>query len=61
MIEHDGRAAPRTAPPTAGRRAMLIAASYLPEGEDRHPADYTPELSRRARGFGLLGKKLQRL
>ncbi len=35
----------------AHRRAMLIAASYLPEGEDRHPADYTPELSRRARGF----------
>ncbi len=35
----------------AHRRAMLIAASYLPEGEDRHPADYVPELSRRARGF----------
>lgn len=35
----------------AHRRAMLIAASYLPAGEDRHPADYTPELSRRARGF----------
>lgn len=33
-------------------RAMGIAASYLPEGPDRHPADYTPELSRRARGFG---------
>jgi glutamate/tyrosine decarboxylase-like PLP-dependent enzyme len=30
---------------------MLIAASYLPEGQDRHPADYAPELSRRARGF----------
>jgi glutamate/tyrosine decarboxylase-like PLP-dependent enzyme len=30
---------------------MLIAASYLPEGEYRHPADYVPELSRRARGF----------
>lgn len=36
----------------AHRRAMLIAASYLPAGEERHPADYTPELSRRARGFG---------
>jgi glutamate/tyrosine decarboxylase-like PLP-dependent enzyme len=35
----------------AHRRAMLIAASYLPAGEDRHPADFTPELSRRARGF----------
>lgn len=35
----------------AHRRAMLIAASYLPEGAERHPADYVPELSRRARGF----------
>jgi len=35
----------------AHRRAMGIAASYLPEGAERHPADYTPELSRRARGF----------
>ncbi len=35
----------------AHRRAMLIAASYLPAGEERHPADYVPELSRRARGF----------
>lgn len=35
----------------AHRRAMGISASYLPEGEERHPADYTPELSRRARGF----------
>jgi glutamate/tyrosine decarboxylase-like PLP-dependent enzyme len=35
----------------AHRRAMVIAASYLPEGEHRHPADYVPELSRRARGF----------
>ncbi len=34
----------------AHRRAMGIAASYLPEGE-AHPADYVPELSRRARGF----------
>jgi len=36
----------------AHRRAMLIAASYLPEGSERHPADYVPELSRRARGLG---------
>jgi glutamate/tyrosine decarboxylase-like PLP-dependent enzyme len=35
----------------AHRRAMLIAASYLPEGDMRHPCDYAPELSRRARGF----------
>ena len=35
----------------AHRRAMGISASYLPEGEERHPADFTPELSRRARGF----------
>lgn len=35
----------------AHRRAMLIAASYLPEGDVRHPADYVPELSRRGRGF----------
>lgn len=32
-------------------RAMQIAASYLPAGEERHPSDYVPELSRRARGF----------
>ncbi|HYD89450.1 MAG TPA: aminotransferase class V-fold PLP-dependent enzyme [Vitreimonas sp.] len=36
---------------SAHRRAMGISASYLPEGEERHPADFTPELSRRARGF----------
>ncbi len=35
----------------AHRSAMLIAASYLPEGQERHPADYVPELSRRARAF----------
>ncbi|HEX6118627.1 MAG TPA: aminotransferase class V-fold PLP-dependent enzyme [Dongiaceae bacterium] len=37
----------------AHRRAMTIAASYLPnasEGE-RNPSHYVPELSRRARGF----------
>jgi glutamate/tyrosine decarboxylase-like PLP-dependent enzyme len=37
----------------AHKRAMQIAASYLPAAEDgaRHPADLAPELSRRARGF----------
>lgn len=33
-------------------RAMQIAASYLPAGDGgRHPSDFVPELSRRARGF----------
>ena len=37
----------------AHRRAMAISASYLPapEGADRDPSAYVPELSRRARGF----------
>jgi glutamate/tyrosine decarboxylase-like PLP-dependent enzyme len=37
----------------AHRRAMQIAASYLPVAPDdaRQPAELTPELSRRARGF----------
>lgn len=35
----------------AHRRAMNIAASYLPADDERHPADFVPELSRRARGF----------
>ncbi len=35
------------------RRAMSISASYLPQGEARDPGDFTPELSRRARGFAL--------
>jgi glutamate/tyrosine decarboxylase-like PLP-dependent enzyme len=39
--------------PDAHRRAMTIAASYLPAAEagDRDPSHYVPELSRRARGF----------
>ncbi len=39
--------------PDAHRRAMTIAASYLPQGADieHDPSLYTPELSRRARGF----------
>jgi glutamate/tyrosine decarboxylase-like PLP-dependent enzyme len=36
----------------AHRRAMTIAASYLPVSEgERDPSHYVPELSRRARGF----------
>ena len=35
---------------TALRAAMSVSAAYLPEGRLRDPADYTPELSRRARG-----------
>jgi glutamate/tyrosine decarboxylase-like PLP-dependent enzyme len=39
--------------PEAHRRAMTIAASYLPttEAGERDPSHYVPELSRRARGF----------
>ncbi len=32
------------------RRAMAVQASYLPKAAARDPSDYTPELSRRARG-----------
>jgi glutamate/tyrosine decarboxylase-like PLP-dependent enzyme len=32
------------------RAAMGMTAAYLPKGQSRDPADYTPELSRRARG-----------
>jgi len=37
----------------AHRRSMAISASYLPppEGAERDPSAYVPELSRRARGF----------
>lgn len=39
--------------PEAHRRAMTIAASYLPSAQagERDPTHYVPELSRRARGF----------
>jgi glutamate/tyrosine decarboxylase-like PLP-dependent enzyme len=37
--------------PEAHKRAMRIAASYLPGGDIAHPADLVPELSRRARGL----------
>jgi glutamate/tyrosine decarboxylase-like PLP-dependent enzyme len=36
--------------PQALRAAMAITAAYLPASATRDPADYTPELSRRARG-----------
>ncbi|UVC10960.1 aspartate aminotransferase family protein [Rhizobium sp. TH2] len=38
------------------RRAMTIAASYLPAAaeDERDPSHYVPELSRRARGFATL-------
>ncbi len=35
------------------RAAMAISADYLPVGDDRNPSDYTPELSRRARGVDV--------
>ena len=36
--------------PVALKRAMSVTAAYLPQGEHREPSQYTPELSRRARG-----------
>jgi glutamate/tyrosine decarboxylase-like PLP-dependent enzyme len=40
--------------PDALRAAMAISAEYLPsESEYRNPSDYTPELSRRARGVEI--------
>ncbi len=45
-----------TAHPEAHRASMSIRAAYLPEGADegyRNPVDWTPELSRRARGFAV--------
>ena len=35
------------------RAAMAIAAAYFSPGESREPSDYTPEMSRRARGVEL--------
>jgi hypothetical protein len=35
------------------RRAMTIAASYLPDANERDPTHYVTELSRRARGFAM--------
>ena len=41
--------------PLPHRRAMAMEAAYLPASDDgeRSPFDWTPELSRRARGFAL--------
>ena len=39
--------------PAALRSAMAIHAEYLPKGAQRDPSDYTPELSRRARGVEI--------
>lgn len=40
--------------PQALQAAMAITAEYLPtQGEGRNPADFTPELSRRARGVEI--------
>ena len=40
--------------PAALRAAMAITAEYLPSvSENRNPCDYTPELSRRARGVEI--------
>ncbi len=35
------------------RAAMSISAAYLPQGDHREPSNYTPELSRRARGVDV--------
>jgi len=37
--------------PQVLRAAMSVTAAYLPAGDRRNPSDYTPELSRRARGI----------
>jgi len=38
---------------TALKTAMSVTAAYLPQGEHREPSQYTPELSRRARGVEI--------
>lgn len=35
------------------KRAMSVTAAYLPQGEHREPSQYTPEISRRARGVEI--------
>ncbi|HET9068740.1 MAG TPA: aminotransferase class V-fold PLP-dependent enzyme, partial [Amaricoccus sp.] len=37
----------------AQQRAMSITASYLPQGENRAPEAFSPEMSRRARAFAV--------
>ncbi len=39
--------------PVALTRAMSVSAAYLPQGDHREPSQYTPELSRRARGVEI--------
>ncbi len=39
--------------PSALKSAMSVTAAYLPQGEHREPSQYTPELSRRARGVEI--------
>ena len=39
--------------PAAIKNAMAVSAAYLPQGEHREPSQYTPELSRRARGVEI--------
>lgn len=38
---------------SALQQAMSITASYLPKGENRAPEAFSPEMSRRARGFAV--------
>jgi glutamate/tyrosine decarboxylase-like PLP-dependent enzyme len=38
---------------TALKSAMSVTAAYLPQGRRREPSQYTPELSRRARGVEI--------
>lgn len=35
------------------KSAMAVSAAYLPQGEHREPSQFTPELSRRARGIEI--------
>ncbi len=39
--------------PSPLTRAMSVTAAYLPQGEHREPSQFTPELSRRARGVEI--------
>jgi glutamate/tyrosine decarboxylase-like PLP-dependent enzyme len=39
--------------PEAMRQAMRVSAAYLPTNDERQPAEFTPELSRRARGVDV--------
>jgi glutamate/tyrosine decarboxylase-like PLP-dependent enzyme len=39
--------------PRALHSAMAISSAYLPSGQDRQPSEFSPEMSRRARGIEL--------